>query len=100
LADWKDAWSRDKPFPFTPSVAEVNGLDAAIDQYEAEGPENVWARHDLTARACRAGVKGLGLSLWAAREDIASPSTTAVRIPDGVKDSDILAASRDALGVV
>src|SRR3546814_3975318 len=42
----------------------------------------------------------LGLSLWAAREEIASPSTTAVRIPDGVKDSDILAASRDALGVV
>lgn len=100
LADWKEAWSRDKPFPFTPSVAEVNGLDAAIDQYEAEGPRNVWARHDLTARACRAGVKAMGLSLWAAREEIASPSTTAVRIPHGLKDSDILAASRDALGVV
>jgi pyridoxamine--pyruvate transaminase len=100
LGDWKDAWRHDKPFPFTPSVAEVNGLDAAIDQYEAEGPENVWARHALTAKACRAGVKALGLSLWPAREAIASPSTTAVRVPDGVKDSNILAASRDALGVV
>jgi pyridoxamine--pyruvate transaminase len=100
LGDWKDAWRHDKPFPFTPSVAEVNGLDAAIDQYEAEGPENVWARHALTAKACRAGVKALGLSLWPAREAIASPSTTAVRVPDGVKDSNILAASPDALGVV
>jgi pyridoxamine--pyruvate transaminase len=100
LADWKDAWRHDEPFPFTPSVAEVNGLDAAIDQYEAEGPENVWARHELTARACRAGVKAMGLSLWAAREEIASPSTTAVRVPDGLSDGDILAAARAALGVV
>jgi pyridoxamine--pyruvate transaminase len=98
--DWKDAWSRDKPFPFTPSVAEMNGLDGAIDQYLDEGPENVWRRHELTARACRAGVKAMGLSLWAAREEIASPTTTAVRVSDGVKDKDILAAARAEYGVV
>ena len=27
LKDWKNAWSKEKPFPFTPSVAEINGLD-------------------------------------------------------------------------
>jgi pyridoxamine--pyruvate transaminase len=100
LADWKDAWRRDRPFPFTPSVAEVNGLDAAIDHYFAEGPENVWRRHALTARACRAGVKALGLELWAASEAIASPTTTAVRIPKGLSDADILAAARSGFGVV
>lgn len=100
LADWKDAWRRDQSFPFTPSVAEVNALDAAIDQYEAEGAENVWARHALTAKACRAGVKALGLELWPAREEIASPTTTAVRVPEGMRDSDILAAARETLGVV
>jgi pyridoxamine---pyruvate transaminase len=100
LGDWKDAWHRDKPFPFTPSVAEVNGLDAVMDQYFAEGPETVWRRHALTARACRAGVKALGLSLWAAREEIASPTTTAVRVPPGLKDDDILAAARSGFGVV
>jgi pyridoxamine--pyruvate transaminase len=98
--DWKDAWSRDKPFPFTPSVAEMNGLDGAIDQYLDEGPENVWRRHELTARACRAGIKAMGLSLWAAREEIASPTTTAMRVSDGVKDKDILAAARAEYGVV
>jgi pyridoxamine--pyruvate transaminase len=100
LGDWKNAWRRDQPFPFTPSIAEVNGLDAAMDQYFAEGPESVWRRHGLTARACRAGIKVLGLSLWAAREEIASPTTTAVRIPDGFTDGDILAAARNDFGVV
>jgi pyridoxamine--pyruvate transaminase len=98
--DWKDAWSKEQPFPFTPSVAEMNGLDGAIDQYLDEGPENVWRRHDLTARACRAGIKAMGLSLWAAREEIASPTTTAVRVSDDVKDKDILRAARADYGVV
>jgi pyridoxamine---pyruvate transaminase len=100
LLDWKEAWRHDKPFPFTPSVAEVNGLDGAIEQYLAEGPEAVWKRHALTAKACRAGIKAMGLSLWAAREEIASPTCTAVRVPDGIKDSDILAAARALYGVV
>jgi pyridoxamine--pyruvate transaminase len=78
----------------------MNGLDGAIDQYLDEGPENAWRRHDLTARACRAGIKAMGLSLWAAREEIASPTTTAVRVSDGVKDKDILAAARADYGVV
>jgi pyridoxamine--pyruvate transaminase len=86
LLDWKDAWSKDKPFPFTPSVTEMNGLDAVIDLYLEEGAEQVWQRHALTSRACRAGIKAMGLSLWAKTEAIASPTTTAVRVPDGVKD--------------
>jgi pyridoxamine--pyruvate transaminase len=98
--DWKEAWRKDRPFPFTPSVSEVNGLDAAIDQYLDEGPEKVWRRHALTARACRAGIKAMGLALWPAREEIASPTTTAVRVPDGLKDTDILAAAREGYGVV
>ncbi|MGH6934309.1 MAG: pyridoxal-phosphate-dependent aminotransferase family protein, partial [Dongiaceae bacterium] len=88
LLDWKDAWNKDKPFPFTPSVSEMNGLDAVFDQYFDEGPEQVWRRHDLTARACRAGIKAMGLLLWAKQESIAAPTTTAVRIPDGARDSD------------
>jgi pyridoxamine--pyruvate transaminase len=100
LLDWKDAWSRDKPFPFTPSVSEVNGLDAVFDQYLEEGPEQVWRRHALTSKACRAGVKAMGLALWAKTESIASPTTTAVRIPDGFKDSDIIRAAREQFGVV
>jgi pyridoxamine--pyruvate transaminase len=100
LSDWKDAWSKDRPFPFTPSIAEMNGLDAALDLYLEEGPENVWRRHALTAKATRAGIKAMGLSLWAKTEAIASPTCTAVRVPDGVKDSDIILAAREEFGVV
>lgn len=97
--DWKDAWSRKKAFPFTPSVAEVNGLDAVLDQYLDEGPENVWRRHALTAKACRAGIKAMGLELWAKTEAIASPTTTAVRIPKGLVDADIIRTAREQFGV-
>jgi len=100
LLDWKDAWSKDKPFPFTPSVAEVNGLDAAFEQYLDEGPEKVWQRHALTAKACRAGIQAMGLALWAKTEAIASPTTTAVRVPEGMSDADIIAAARAEFGVV
>ena len=66
---------RNEPFPFTPSVAEINGLDAALDLYLDEGPEAVWARHALTAKAMRAGVTRDGPVVWAASEAIASPTT-------------------------
>ena len=100
LLDWKDAWSKNEPFPFTPSISEMNGLDAAFDRYLEEGPAKVWHRHALTAKACRAGIKAMGLALWAKTEAIASPTTTAVRVPEGMKDSDIIAAARAEFGVV
>jgi pyridoxamine--pyruvate transaminase len=100
ILDWENAWSKDRPFPFTPSVAEVNGLDAALDLYLDEGPENVWARHALTARAMRAGVTAMGLAIWPASEAIASPTTTAVRTPAGVDEAALRAAVRERYGVV
>ncbi len=97
--DWKDAWSSDAAFPFTPSTAEIGGLAEAIDGYLAEGPENVWKRHALTAAACRAGVVALGAELWAASDAAAAPTTTAVRIPQGMTDTDIISTARDCYGV-
>ncbi len=98
--DWEHAARRDRPFPFTPSVAEINGLDAALDVYLAEGPEHVWERHALTAKACRAGALAMGLHLWPADERTASPTTTAVRIPAGIEDAALRAAVRAHYGVV
>jgi pyridoxamine---pyruvate transaminase len=100
ILDWELASRPDRPFPFTPSVAEINGLDAALDLYLEEGPEQVWARHALTAAACRAGVRALGLRLWPADERTASPTATAVRIPASVEDAALRAAARARYGVV
>ena len=100
ILDWQKAWSKEEPFPFTPSVAEINGLDVALDLYLKEGPENVWVRHALTAKAMRAGVKAMGLALWAADEKIASPTTTAIRTPDGMNEVALRQAARERYGVV
>ncbi len=100
ILDWENAWSRAKPFPFTPSVSEVNGLDVALDLYLDEGPENVWARHALTARAMRKGALAMGLNLWAANEAFASPTTTAVRTPDGIDEAALRHETRARYGVV
>ena len=100
ILDWEGASRVDRPFPFTPSIAEINALDAAIGRYLAEGPERVWARHALTAAACRAGVRALGLKLWAAAESIASPTTTAVALPEGVDDAALRQAALSRYGVM
>jgi pyridoxamine--pyruvate transaminase len=100
ILDWEHAWRRDRPFPFTPSVAEINGLDAALDLYLMEGPERVWARHALTAAACRAGVLAMGLRLWPADPRTASPTATAVRIPATIEDAALRAAARARYGVM
>src|SRR3984957_18007197 len=100
ILDWELAARRDQPFPFTPSVSEINGLNAALDLYLTEGPERVWARHSLTAAACRAGVLAMGLRLWPADERTASPTTTAVRIPGTVEDAALRSTARARYGVV
>ncbi|WP_223998281.1 alanine--glyoxylate aminotransferase family protein [Aureimonas sp. SA4125] len=100
ILDWENAWSRTEPFPFTPSVAEMNGLDGALDLYLAEGPETVWARHELTAKATRAGLRAMGLGIWAAREEIASPTTTAFRTPQGIDEAALRREVRSRFGVV
>lgn len=99
LTDWRHAWKAGEPFPFTPSVAEINGLDAALTRHLDEGAENVWARHALTAQVCRAGIIAMGLDLWAARPQIASPTTTAVKMPDGVDAGKVIEQARARYGV-
>ncbi len=100
IVDWRRAHEASQPFPFTPSVSEINGLDAALDLYLAEGDEAVWARHARTAEACRAGILAAGLSLWSARQEIASPTCTAVRLPHGINEAALRTIIRDRYGVV
>lgn len=98
VLDWEHAWRRDTDFPFTPSVAEINALEAAVDLYLNEGAQTVWARHALTAKACRAGIKAM--ELWAASETFASPTATAVRLPEGVDEGKLRQVMRDDYGIV
>ncbi len=83
--DWvKTAKSQRKGnSPFTPAVPLFQGLDVALDMIEQEGLDNVFARHDLLARATRAGIAGLGLELYG-NPDERSTVVTALELPETV----------------
>ena len=86
MLDWKEKWIDGNVFPFTPSVVDMHGIQACCDQLLEEGLENSIARHDLAARACRAGIKAMGLELWPRSEEITAACVTAIAVPDGLTD--------------
>jgi serine---pyruvate transaminase len=79
--------------PFTPAVSLFFGLDVALGLIEDEGLEAVWARHDLLARATRAGAAGLGLDLYG-DPDERSTVVTAIELPAGVDGAKVPGALR------
>jgi aspartate aminotransferase-like enzyme len=81
---------------WTPAISLIGGLRAALDLMMTETLPAVFARHDLLARATRAGVQGLGLRLVA--PDDPSPAATGVYLPDGVSGK-IVGYLRDEIGV-
>jgi aspartate aminotransferase-like enzyme len=79
--------------PFTPAVSLFFGLDVALSMIEEEGLENVWARHDVLARATRAGALALGLELYG-DPDERSTVVTAIELPDDIDGGKVPGALR------
>jgi len=99
LLDWEIAWQADQAFPFTPSIAEIHALDAALALHAAEGAAEVRARHARTARMMRAGSAAMGLSTWP-RPEGAADSVTVLRAPKGVDAAAWLEACRTRFNLV
>ena len=102
LLDWKHKWidGGRVAFPYTPSVSDVNGVNAALAEVLEGGVDASVARHALAARATRAGVRAMGLELWARSEDYAANCVTAVRCPDGIDVPSALLHIRERYGVM
>jgi pyridoxamine--pyruvate transaminase len=100
MLDWKEQWLEGDKFPFTPSVTDVYGVEAAVDELLEEGLESSIARHAQTAAACRAGVRAMGLELWPRSEEIAAACVTAIAVPDGLTDVQVRAHCRERYGVM
>jgi pyridoxamine---pyruvate transaminase len=100
MLDWKEQWLEGGKFPFTPSVVDVQGVEAAVDELLAEGLESSIARHARTAAACRAGVRAMGLDLWPRSEEIAAACVTAIAVPDGLTDVQVRDHCRERYGVM
>ena len=70
MLDWKDKWIDGEKFPFTPSVSDLHGVEAACDVLLEIGLEASIAQHERAGAACRAGVRAMGLEPWPRSEAI------------------------------
>jgi aspartate aminotransferase-like enzyme len=91
--DWRRALTsqaEEPPLsPFTPAIPLVIGLDVALTFILEEGLEAAFDRHVRLGRACRAGVKAMGLELFSPDED-RSAVVTAIRMPSEVDGADVI----------
>ena len=99
--DWArtvGAQRKDPPnSPFTPPVTLLAALDVALELIEEEGLDNVLARHDLLARATRAGAQAIGLEIYGDADE-RSTVVTAVELPESIDGGKIPGALR-TLGI-
>jgi pyridoxamine--pyruvate transaminase len=100
MLDWKEQWIDGDKFPFTPSVSDVHGVEAACDDLLEEGLNASIERHEQSAAACRAGVRAMGLELWPRSEEIAAACVTAITVPNGLTDVQVRAHCRECYGVM
>lgn len=88
---WDDYLEMNKTgyWPTTPSTNLLYGLHEAIEMILSEGLEQVLARHQRLAAACRAAISAWGLENLCLDPALYSPVSTAVLLPEQY-DSDAL----------
>ncbi|QRX83828.1 alanine--glyoxylate aminotransferase family protein [Glaciimonas sp. PAMC28666] len=83
--DWTDIIEMNATgyWPYTPNTNLLYALSEALDMILGEGLENVFARHQRLAAACRAAVHAWGLEVQCADPAVYSPVLTGVMTPPG-----------------
>ena len=84
--------------PFTPAVNLYFGLEAALDMMQKEGLDAIFARHARHRAAAQAGMKAMGLPLFAA-EGCGSPAITAVA-PEGIDAEQLRKAVKEKFDIL
>jgi pyridoxamine---pyruvate transaminase len=99
LIDWKERWVENGVLPPGASPTINYSVYAALAQWFAIGRRQQFARHALAARAFRAGARAMGLSLWAASEEIAATTCTALLLPRGLTTAGVRQHLRQRYGL-
>jgi pyridoxamine--pyruvate transaminase len=100
MLDWKEQWLEGGKFPFTPSVVDVHGVEAACDVILEEGLEASFERHAQAAAACREGARAMEIDLWPVSDEVAAACVTALAVPDGLTDTQVRDHCRARYGVM
>ena len=89
--DWTDIIEMNKTgyWPYTPNTNLLYGLHEALEMILGEGLDNVFARHQRLAAACRAAVSAWGLEIQCADPSVYSPILTGVMTPPGFDADEI-----------
>jgi serine---pyruvate transaminase len=83
---------------FTPAISIVVGLNVALGLLLEQGLEAAFERHVRLGRACREGIKAMGLELFSPDDDSSAVVTT-VRVPEGIDGGRLLLDLRDRFGI-
>ncbi len=84
--------------PFTPNVSLTFAIQEALTMVLEEGLDARIKRHHVNAEATRNAVKALGLDLFA-REGDYSNTLTAIKMPEGVTDSQLRGTMRNKYNI-
>jgi aspartate aminotransferase-like enzyme len=98
--DWERTREAQKSLDaaFTPAVSIVVALNVALGLILDRGLEAAFEEHVRLGRACREGMKAMGLELFSPDDDSSAVVTT-VRVPEPVDGTQLLLDLRDRFGI-
>ncbi len=77
-------------FPYTPATQLLQGLRVSLNLLQAEGLENVFARHTRLATGVRKAVDAWGLKLCAKEPKWHSDTVSAILAPEGIDSANVV----------
>ena len=98
---WDDMLNMNKVgyFPYTPATQMIYALNEGIAMLHEEGLDNVFSRHARLGEATRRAVKAWGLENLNKNEKQASPTITAILLPEGLDADKYRAMALDTFNI-
>ncbi len=87
---WLNFWETKRRLPSTPPINLLYGLKVSLERIFNEGLQNVYRRHLLVSKKLRDALRKMGLRIVAESEEIASPTVTAVYMPNGIDSETVV----------
>jgi len=96
LKKYRDKLVKESDTPYTPAHTLIRALNVSLKKIRAEGIENVWSRHARIAAAARAGIKAMGLELFADRP---ADGLTVAKMPANIDGNVVLSKLEKQYGL-